>query len=97
MNPEEMQETPEQAIAKYTTDFTKLASEGNWTRLLDATKKSAAPSRFYRVEPRIIRYLLGTRGLAKRQSSKDWRNALFRVTFRKTCKIKNYCRWIWGR
>ena len=28
MNPEEMQETPEQAIAKYTTDFTKLASEG---------------------------------------------------------------------
>lgn len=28
MNPEEMQETPEQAIAKYTTDFTKLAAEG---------------------------------------------------------------------
>lgn len=28
MNPEEMQETPEQAIAKYTTDFTKLASDG---------------------------------------------------------------------
>lgn len=28
MNPEEMQETPEQAIAKYTTDFTKLAADG---------------------------------------------------------------------
>ena len=28
MNPEEMQETPDQAIAKYTTDFTKLAAEG---------------------------------------------------------------------
>lgn len=28
MNPEEMQETPEQAIAKYTTDFTKLAANG---------------------------------------------------------------------
>ena len=28
MNPEEMQETPEQAIAKYTTDFTKLAVDG---------------------------------------------------------------------
>ena len=28
MNPDEMQETPEQAIAKYTTDFTKLASDG---------------------------------------------------------------------
>lgn len=28
MNPEEMQETPEQAIAKYTTDFTKLATDG---------------------------------------------------------------------
>ena len=28
MNPDEMQETPEQAIAKYTTDFTKLAAEG---------------------------------------------------------------------
>ena len=28
MSPEEIQETPEQAIAKYTTDFTKLAAEG---------------------------------------------------------------------
>ena len=28
MNPEEMQETPDQAIAKYTTDFTKLAVDG---------------------------------------------------------------------
>lgn len=28
MNPEEMQETPQQAIEKYTTDFTKLASGG---------------------------------------------------------------------
>lgn len=28
MNPDEMQETPEQAIAKYTTDFTKLAADG---------------------------------------------------------------------
>ena len=28
MNPEEMQETPDQAIAKYTTDFTKLAADG---------------------------------------------------------------------
>ncbi len=28
MNPEEMQETPEQAIQKYTTDFTKLAADG---------------------------------------------------------------------
>lgn len=28
MNPDEMSETPEQAIAKYTTDFTKLASDG---------------------------------------------------------------------
>ncbi len=28
MNPEEMQETPQQAVAKYTTDFTKLASDG---------------------------------------------------------------------
>ncbi len=28
MNPEEVQETPEQAIAKYTTDFTKLAADG---------------------------------------------------------------------
>lgn len=28
MNPEEMQETPDQAIAKYTTDFTKLAMDG---------------------------------------------------------------------
>ena len=28
MNPEEMNETPEQAIAKYTTDFTKLAMDG---------------------------------------------------------------------
>ena len=28
MNQEEMQETPEQAIAKYTTDFTKLAADG---------------------------------------------------------------------
>ena len=28
MNPEEMQEIPEQAIAKYTTDFTKLAADG---------------------------------------------------------------------
>ena len=28
MKPEEMQETPEQAIAKYTTDFTKLATDG---------------------------------------------------------------------
>ena len=28
MNPEEMQETPEQAIMKYTTDFTKLAADG---------------------------------------------------------------------
>ncbi len=28
MNPEEMQESPEQAIAKYTTDFTKLAADG---------------------------------------------------------------------
>ena len=28
MNPEEMQETPDQAVAKYTTDFTKLAADG---------------------------------------------------------------------
>lgn len=28
MNPDEMNETPEQAIAKYTTDFTKLAADG---------------------------------------------------------------------
>jgi ATP-dependent Clp protease ATP-binding subunit ClpB len=28
MNPDEMQETPEQAVQKYTTDFTKLAAEG---------------------------------------------------------------------
>ena len=28
MNPEEMQETPDQAIAKYTTDFTNLAADG---------------------------------------------------------------------
>ena len=28
MNPEEMQETPDQAITKYTTDFTKLAADG---------------------------------------------------------------------
>ena len=28
MNPEEIQETPQQAIEKYTTDFTKLASDG---------------------------------------------------------------------
>ena len=28
MNPEEMQETPQQAIEKYTSDFTKLASDG---------------------------------------------------------------------
>ena len=28
MNPEEMNETPDQAIAKYTTDFTKLAADG---------------------------------------------------------------------
>jgi len=28
MNPDEMQETPQQAIEKYTTDFTKLAAEG---------------------------------------------------------------------
>ena len=28
MNPEEMNETPQQAIEKYTTDFTKLAAEG---------------------------------------------------------------------
>ena len=28
MNPEEMQETPQQAIERYTTDFTKLASDG---------------------------------------------------------------------
>ena len=28
MNPEEMQETPQQAIEKYTTNFTKLASDG---------------------------------------------------------------------
>lgn len=28
MNPDEMNETPQQAIAKYTTDFTKLASDG---------------------------------------------------------------------
>ena len=28
MNPEEMQETPGQAIEKYTTDFTKLAADG---------------------------------------------------------------------
>lgn len=28
MNPEEVQETPQQAIEKYTTDFTKLAADG---------------------------------------------------------------------
>jgi ATP-dependent Clp protease ATP-binding subunit ClpB len=28
MNPDEIQETPEQAIQKYTTDFTKLAADG---------------------------------------------------------------------
>lgn len=28
MNPDEVQETPQQAIEKYTTDFTKLASDG---------------------------------------------------------------------
>ena len=28
MNPEEMQESPQQAIEKYTTDFTKLATDG---------------------------------------------------------------------
>lgn len=28
MNPDDIQETPEQAIAKYTTDFTKLAADG---------------------------------------------------------------------
>lgn len=28
MNPEEMQETPQQAIERYTTDFTKLAADG---------------------------------------------------------------------
>jgi len=28
MNPEDVQETPQQAIEKYTTDFTKLAAEG---------------------------------------------------------------------
>ena len=28
MNPDDLQETPEQAIAKYTTDFTKLAADG---------------------------------------------------------------------
>ena len=28
MNPEEMSETPQQAIEKYTTDFTKLAADG---------------------------------------------------------------------
>lgn len=28
MNPEEIQETPQQAIEKYTTDFTKLAADG---------------------------------------------------------------------
>ena len=28
MNPDDLQETPQQAIAKYTTDFTKLAADG---------------------------------------------------------------------
>ena len=28
MNPDDLQETPEQAVAKYTTDFTKLAADG---------------------------------------------------------------------
>ena len=28
MNPDEVQETPQQAIEKYTTDFTKLAVDG---------------------------------------------------------------------
>ena len=28
MNPDEMNETPEQAIEKYTTDFTQLAADG---------------------------------------------------------------------
>ena len=28
MNPEEMQETPQQAVERYTTDFTKLAADG---------------------------------------------------------------------
>ena len=28
MNPDEVQETPQQAIEKYTTDFTKLAADG---------------------------------------------------------------------
>ena len=28
MNPDDLQETPQQAIEKYTTDFTKLASDG---------------------------------------------------------------------
>ena len=34
MNPEEMQETPEQAIAKYTTDFTKLAADGKLDQVI---------------------------------------------------------------
>ena len=28
MNPDDLQETPQQAIEKYTTDFTKLAADG---------------------------------------------------------------------
>ena len=28
MNPDDLQETPQQAVEKYTTDFTKLAADG---------------------------------------------------------------------
>ena len=36
MNPEEMQETPQQAIERYTTDFTKLAADGKLEYCLES-------------------------------------------------------------
>ena len=69
MNPDDLQESPQQAIEKYTTDFTKLAADGKLDPVIGRDEE--------------IRRSIQV--LGKPPLSKDWRIASYRAMYLKIC------------
>ena len=79
MNPDEMQETPQQAIEKYTTDFTKLAADGKLDPVIGRDEEIRRTIQVLSRRTKNNPVLIGNPGVGKTAIV-----ALFRVIFRKT-------------
>ncbi len=79
MNPEEMQETPQQAIEKYTTDFTKLAADGKLDPVIGRDEE------IRRTIQVLSRRTKNNPVSVKPPLSKGWPTASSRATCRKIC------------